>query len=154
MWCTFEVVIGPLQAGLKRDAPVLFLSECVLVYLQVLSFSIVSLLSFIVTFRLLVVVASQEKAMQLLNGLQASSTAALVECSSLTSKSIRMMHLARWWLAQSSVLLTITLQRFHCYCHHYHRADIHQVMMRNLVTRGCPLHSLQSYPDLQAQKMR
>jgi hypothetical protein len=29
-----------------------------------------------------------------------------------------------------------------------------QVMMRNLVTRGCPLYSLPAYPDLPAQKMR
>ena len=29
-----------------------------------------------------------------------------------------------------------------------------QVMMRNLVTRGCPLYSLEAYPDLEAQKAR
>jgi len=27
-------------------------------------------------------------------------------------------------------------------------------MMRNLVTRGCPLYSLEAYPDLQSQKAR
>ena len=34
------------------------------------------------------------------------------------------------------------------------RADVLQVMMRNLVTRGCPLYSLHAYPDLPAQKTR
>ena len=84
-----------MQAGLKRDAPVLFLSECVLVYLQVPSFPNVSLSTFIVTFCLFVVAASQERAMRLFDGLQASSTAALVECLSRMNKFIHTTRLAR-----------------------------------------------------------
>jgi len=89
------VVMVRMQAGLKRDAPVLFLSECVLVYLQVPSFPNVSLSTFIVTFCLFVVAGSQERAMRLFDGLQASSTAALVECSSRMNKFIRTTRLAR-----------------------------------------------------------
>ena len=33
-------------------------------------------------------------------------------------------------------------------------SHVFQVMMRNLVTRGCPLYSLPAYPDLSAQKTR
>jgi hypothetical protein len=45
---------------------------------------------------------------------------------------------------------------------HYHNCnqqqqqciEVVQVMMRNLVTRGCPLYSLEAYPDLSCQKAR
>lgn len=84
-----------MQAGLKRDAAVLFLSECVLVYLQVPPFPNVSLSSSIVTFCLFVVAASQERGMRLFDGLPALSTAALEACSSRMSRSIRTMRLAR-----------------------------------------------------------
>jgi hypothetical protein len=177
---TFPFVMRRLQAGLTRDAPVLFLSECVLVYLQVAASSAPPARGTFAAMRPLIFHSPCQPgegdaivrwAAGFVNGGAGGVFVTYEQIHPHDAFGQVVLHCAAA-RDLSNIFVIDTRQIYHirndkttsaasvydppppAELRQRPRADVLQVMMRNLVTRGCPLYSLHAYPDLPAQKTR